>query len=115
MCYYVSGHGLGHASRAAQVMRCLPVKHPLVVKTSAPEEFLRREVRRPFDFEEASFDLGTWQDSNFEIDWDRTFRDAQKIQRAAEKALEEELRAAGRTATGKAASGETAAGQSPAE
>lgn len=90
VCFYVSGHGLGHASRAAQVMRCLPPEVPLIVKSTAPEAFFRREAARPLEYVSERFDAGCWQASNVKIDWERTFREAIAVQQAATARLHEE-------------------------
>ena len=81
--YYVSGHGLGHASRAAQVIRRIPAAVPVLIKSAAPEWFFRLECRRPFSFAPERFDAGAAQASNFAIDWERTVADAWAVQRLA--------------------------------
>ncbi|MBX7247200.1 MAG: hypothetical protein K1X53_17010 [Candidatus Sumerlaeaceae bacterium] len=92
ICYYVSGHGLGHADRAAQVMECLPQDARLIVKTTAPEDFIRNGAKRPLEYVRTSFDTGAIQSSNFAIDWDRTFRETAAQMANREKILSTEAR-----------------------
>ena len=90
VCYYVTGHGLGHASRAMQVMQRIPEDVPLYIKTLAPAHFFRRELRRPFTLIHQGLDTGCWQESNFAVDWDRTFTHAMRVQRQARRQMRAE-------------------------
>lgn len=59
---YVSGHGLGHATREITVLQSLPPEIPLVIKTASPEWHWRNELAgRPFEYVNVSFDVGTVQ------------------------------------------------------
>ncbi len=71
-------------------MRYLPSDVPLIVKTTAPEEFVRREAQRPLTYVPQRFDTGTWQASNVEIDWERTFDDARRLRDEGPHRLKEE-------------------------
>ena len=86
----MSGHGFGHSAREIEVLRHLPETIPLVVKTTAPEWFWRRELTRPFDFVPASFDVGCIQYTSLDVDISATLRAAQEKQteNAAQKAGE---------------------------
>lgn len=92
ICYYVSGHGLGHASRAAQVMRQLPAEIPLIVKSAAPESFFRRESGRVMTFVPQRFDVGCCQKSNVEINWLQTLEEAQDLTCRGRDLIQEEAR-----------------------
>ncbi|MCX7017746.1 MAG: hypothetical protein NTY46_01865 [Candidatus Sumerlaeota bacterium] len=92
VCYYVSGHGLGHASRATLVMRSIPQDIRLIVKSSASEDYIRREAKRPLDFHADRFDFGAWQKSNFEIDWKKTFSVCKRIGADAARRIDDEAR-----------------------
>jgi hypothetical protein len=96
----VSGHGLGHASRAAQVIRRIPRRVPVTVKSAAPEWFFRLECGRPFDFVAERFDAGAAQASNFAIDWRRTLSDAAAVQKDGEGRLAAEAEFLRRTGAG---------------
>ena len=65
---YISGHGLGHSAREAEVLRRLPLDVPLIVKTVAPARFWRAELTRPFTLIPESFDVGCVQKDGIAID-----------------------------------------------
>ncbi|GIX45305.1 MAG: hypothetical protein D6691_07495 [Candidatus Hydrogenedentota bacterium] len=84
IAYYISSHGLGHASRAAKVMNALPKEARLIVKSLAPADFLVHLTKgRQMDLYREAWDFGAWQESNFEINWDRTFEAAMKVHEEA--------------------------------
>ncbi|MCX7718576.1 MAG: hypothetical protein N2111_09290 [Candidatus Sumerlaeaceae bacterium] len=92
VCFYVSGHGLGHAARAVRIMEVLPASVPLWIKSVAPESFFRRELHRPFEYRPEAFDFGAAQQSNFAVDWPKTFREARAMQTSAMRRLAAESR-----------------------
>lgn len=62
LCYYVTGHGFGHAIRTAQVLKALPAHIPLHLKTTAPERLFREELgARSFTYTPAEYDCGCLQ------------------------------------------------------
>jgi hypothetical protein len=63
----------------------------LVIKSTAPEDFFRWEVRRPFEFVREQFDTGAWQQSNFRIDWPATFEEAIRVENRARARLAGEV------------------------
>ncbi len=66
---YVSGHGLGHATRELTILQSLPADIPLVIKTMSPEWHWRNELPgRDFEFVSASFDVGTVQHDSLQSD-----------------------------------------------
>ena len=91
VCYYVSGHGLGHASRALQVMEAFPPDAEIFVKSMAPPEFFRHNLSRRIHLYREQFDVGTWQRSNMEIDWARTVDESVRVHREAEAQVEREV------------------------
>ncbi len=44
LCYYITGHGFGHAIRTVQILKALPPDLPLILKTTAPERLFREEL-----------------------------------------------------------------------
>lgn len=92
ICYYVSGHGLGHASRAAQVIRCFPSDARIYVKTLAPADFLHRAAGRRMEIHRQRFDAGCIQASNFDIDWEQTFAEAAEVHHRAIERMGDEVR-----------------------
>jgi hypothetical protein len=68
LCYYVTGHGFGHAVRTTQVLRALAPDLPLIVKTTAPERLLREELpRRAFTYVAAEYDCGCVQSDSVSV------------------------------------------------
>jgi len=91
VAYYISSHGLGHASRAAKVINALPTEVRLIVKSLAPADFLEHLTKgRRMELYREAWDFGAWQESNFEINWDRTFETAMKIHEEATARLPDE-------------------------
>jgi len=90
---YVSGHGYGHATRVAEVLRALREQAPevgLAVVTAAPEKLFRDTVPGPFDFRLRECDVGLSQKGPLVIDEDATARRwhalaAGRAERAAEE------------------------------
>ncbi|MGC8741684.1 MAG: glycosyltransferase family protein [Candidatus Sumerlaeaceae bacterium] len=91
VAYYISSHGFGHATRAAQVISALPADTLVYVKTMADEEFLRREAGRSLHLTRQAFDFGAWQASNTNIDWQRTFETAMQVHADSHARLHEEV------------------------
>jgi hypothetical protein len=91
VCYYVSGHGLGHAARAAQVIAQLAPGIHVIVKSFAAQVFFQRESGRRIEYFRESFDVGVHQHNNRELDWDKTFREAAALQRNAAEIVAHEV------------------------
>ncbi|MGI8907734.1 MAG: hypothetical protein ACR2IE_14730 [Candidatus Sumerlaeaceae bacterium] len=92
VCYYVSGHGLGHASRAAQVMAKLDARIRILVKSAAPAEFFRQAAGRPLEVIADRFDIGVVQPDNRTLDWQQTFCDAALLWEQKYAALQDEVK-----------------------
>jgi len=61
---YVSGHGFGHATRVAEVLREVREQSPgipLVIVTSGPEALYREAIPSPFEFRALECDVGLAQ------------------------------------------------------
>ena len=74
---YVSGHGFGHATRTAEVLRALRERAPdlpLTVITSAPEWLFREALRGPFAYRRLECDVGLAQQDALVIDEEETSR-----------------------------------------
>lgn len=91
LCYYVTGHGFGHAVRTAQILRALPPDLPLIVKTMAPERLLREELpQRAFTYVAAEYDCGCVQsDSVSVLEAETLARYAEIAERNAARLLDE--------------------------
>ena len=68
LCYYVTGHGFGHAIRTTQILKALPPDLPLIVKTTAPERLFREEMPgRDFEYVPAEYDCGCLQTDSVSV------------------------------------------------
>ncbi len=68
LCYYVTGHGFGHAIRTTQILKALPPELPLIVKTTAPERLFREELPgRDFEVVAAEYDCGCLQSDSVSV------------------------------------------------
>jgi L-arabinokinase len=79
LVFYVSGHGLGHASRDIEVINALIRSRPdvrIVVRTSAPRWFFETYVRGPFQLQPVAADTGVAQLDSLRLDEAETARQA---------------------------------------
>ena len=68
LCYYITGHGFGHAVRTTQVLKSLPPDLPLILKTTAPERLFREELPgREFAYVSAEYDCGCLQSDSVTV------------------------------------------------
>ena len=68
LCYYITGHGFGHAIRTTQVLKALPPDLPLILKTTAPERLFREELPgREFEYVPAEYDCGCLQSDSVTV------------------------------------------------
>ena len=92
LCYYITGHGFGHAIRAAQVMNALPPDVRLLVKTTAAERVFREELAgRPFDYFNVEYDCGCLQSDSVTVLPRATLDRYAEIARRNERILSEEI------------------------
>jgi L-arabinokinase len=71
LAVYVSGHGFGHATRTAQILRAVRVLEPnlpIKVASSAPDRIFREAVSEPFEYRRVQCDVGLVQKNALEID-----------------------------------------------
>lgn len=68
LCYYITGHGFGHAIRTTQVIKLLPPDLPLILKTTAPERLFREELPgRDFVVVSVEYDCGCLQSDSVSV------------------------------------------------
>ncbi len=68
LCYYITGHGFGHAIRTTQVLKALPPDLPLILKTTAPERLFREEMPgRVFEYIADEYDCGCLQSDSVTV------------------------------------------------
>lgn len=75
--YYVTGHGLGHASRACQVIQTLRLRHPRVaveVVSNAAPWFFRANLHPTVPVEERGLDFGVLQHDSLLMREEETLR-----------------------------------------
>jgi hypothetical protein len=98
---YVSGHGYGHATRSAEVLRALRERAPevpLAIVTSAPESLYREAVPGDFTYRSVECDVGLAQKGALVIDEEATARRCRAFAVGREGRVAEEgrwLRASG--------------------
>ena len=93
LCYYVTGHGYGHAIRTTQVINALPPQIPVILKTTVPQRLLQEELRnRVFETIVAEYDCGCVQPDSVTILRRETLDRYREIARASDSALESEVR-----------------------
>ena len=80
--FYISGHGLGHAVRAIEVMWALVRKRPdsrIVVRTSAPAWLFRRSAPTAIELHEVAVDTGMAQVDSLQLDEEGTAVEAARF------------------------------------
>ena len=91
LCYYITGHGFGHAIRSIQVIKSLPPGLPLILKTTAPERLFREELPgRDFSYVSAEYDCGCLQSDSVTVLRRETLTRYGEIARANAARLPEE-------------------------
>lgn len=93
LVFYVSGHGLGHASRDIEVINAILARQPglrIIVRTSAAEWVFRRTVRGPFEYQRFEVDPGMVQIDSLHLDVDESVRRATAYAQTLEAQASEE-------------------------
>lgn len=68
ICYYITGHGYGHAIRSIQVLKALPTEVRLILKTTVPERLFREDMLdRPFTLIATEYDCGSVQSDSITV------------------------------------------------
>src|SRR5262245_1439926 len=82
IAFYISGHGLGHATRDIELMHALVRARPdvrIVVRTSAPAWIFARAAPTSVEVQAVEVDTGMVQIDSLRIDEDATARDARRF------------------------------------
>lgn len=82
--FYISGHGLGHASRDIEVMNALHARRPdlpIVVRTSAAKWLFDLTAQAPIILDEVECDAGVVQIDSLRLDEQETIRRASAFER----------------------------------
>ena len=92
LCYYVTGHGFGHAIRTTQILKALPPELPLTIKTTAPERLFREELPgRDFEYVAAEYDCGCLQSDSVSVLRRETLTRYAEIVQANQERLPDEI------------------------
>ncbi len=73
VCFYISSHGFGHATRAIAVIAKIPAWIDVDVITSAPKWLFERSIPRPFRYRELCHDPGIVQFDCLHADVESTY------------------------------------------
>jgi L-arabinokinase len=79
VCFYISGHGFGHASRQIEIINALGAIWPsprLLIRTSAPRWLFDRTLRVPAELVPGECDTGVVQIDSLRLDAEETIRRA---------------------------------------
>ena len=94
VAFYISGHGLGHASRAIELMHALASTAPgdtrIVVRTSAPRWIFDRTAPSSIDLQPIEVDTGIVQIDSIRIDEAETARQAARFYRDFDRRVDDE-------------------------
>jgi L-arabinokinase len=93
--YYISGHGLGHASRGCQIINILRRLYPEVrveVVSNAHAWFFEEVLSRGVPVAHRQLDVGVIQRDSLVMDEVETLRAARRLQRESRRLIEEETR-----------------------
>ena len=91
--FYISGHGLGHASREIEVINSVSVRRPdarIVIRTSAPRWFFENAARGPIELQEVEVDTGVVQVDSLTLDENETALRAARFYATFEARVEAE-------------------------
>jgi L-arabinokinase len=80
VCFYISGHGFGHASREIEIINALGPRLPdgveILIRTSAAHWLFERTVRVPFTYLPGVCDTGVVQFDSLRLDAQASVREA---------------------------------------
>lgn len=79
LCFYISGHGFGHAVRQIEVLDAVSERLPeipILIRTSAPRALFERTARGTFTLAEGHVDTGAVQRDSLSVDEAETIRRA---------------------------------------
>jgi Glycosyl transferase family 1 len=93
--FYISGHGLGHATRQIEVMHALVAAQTdvrIVVRTSAPGWIFERTAPPSIERQHADVDTGIVQIDSLRVDEEATAREAARFYRDFDRLADAEAR-----------------------
>lgn len=97
LSYYITSHGLGHATRSCDIIQTLSEKAPnleIEVVSRVPEWFLKSRLNtHRVTFRQAGFDVGMVQLDALNVDVEATLHQLLELQQGRAETLESEARA----------------------
>ncbi len=93
VCFYISGHGFGHASRQIEIINAFGARRPdssIVVRTSAPPWLFDRTARVPITLMPGECDTGVVQMDSLRLDECETIRRADAFHQSLAARAEQE-------------------------
>jgi hypothetical protein len=93
VCFYISGHGFGHASRQIEIINAVGAISPsarVVIRTSAPRWLFNRTLRVPATLVAGECDTGVVQLDSLRLDATETIRRAAEFHATLPGRAEEE-------------------------
>ena len=95
MAWYISGHGLGHASREIEIINALGSRLPegleILIRTSAAQWLFERTVRVPFTYLPGACDTGVVQIDSLRLDAEASVREAATFYADFDRRVAEEV------------------------
>ena len=79
VAFFISGHGLGHASRQVEIINTFGARHPEVgifIRSAAARWLLERTIRVPYELDDRPCDTGVIQIDSLHLDAAETMRRA---------------------------------------
>jgi L-arabinokinase len=95
VAWYISGHGLGHASREIEIINALGSRLPegleILIRTSAAQWLFERTVRVPFTYLPGACDTGVVQIDSLRLDAEASVREAATFYADFDRRVAEEV------------------------
>lgn len=91
--FYISGHGLGHASRDIEVINTIAARSPdvrFIIRTDAPRWLFERTARATVNIQPLEADTGVAQIDSLRLDEDETARQAAAFYRDFDRRVDAE-------------------------
>ena len=91
--FYISGHGLGHASRSSEIIRTYHEKNPgdrIILRTAAPKWFFDFTFSFDYEYHRKTLDVGAIQHDFYTVDIPGTLKEYDRIFQMRDELVKEE-------------------------
>ncbi len=68
IAYFISGHGYGHGVRSTTLINAMPKQWNVKIYSSLEGAFFKREIKRPFEYQNIELDCGAIQKDNQSVE-----------------------------------------------